>query len=64
VGPTTRLDAVERGKILPLQGLELRLLVRQASSQSLYRLSYVSSSTYYSIIYVNIILSFYFRYLK
>jgi hypothetical protein len=40
VGPRAVLDVVERGKILPQPGLELRLLGRSARSQSLYRLSY------------------------
>jgi hypothetical protein len=40
MGLTTGLDNVERRKILPLQGLELRPLCRPARSQSLFRLSY------------------------
>jgi hypothetical protein len=43
VGPKTGLDEVERRKFLPLPGLELRLLHRPASSQSLYRLHYPCS---------------------
>jgi hypothetical protein len=35
VGPRTGLDAVEKRKILPLQGLELRPLGRPAYSPSL-----------------------------
>jgi hypothetical protein len=38
VGPITGLDAVEKRKILPLPGLELRSLGRSAGNQSLYRL--------------------------
>jgi hypothetical protein len=34
VGPATGLDNVERRKILPLPGLELRPLARPARSQS------------------------------
>jgi hypothetical protein len=44
VGPRTGLDDVERRKILPPPGLELRPLGRPARSQSLYRLSYPGSS--------------------
>jgi hypothetical protein len=40
VGPRTGLDDVERRKILPPPGLELRTLGRPARSQWLYRLSY------------------------
>jgi hypothetical protein len=40
VGPRTGLDDMERRKILPLPGLELRPLGRPVSSQLLYRLSY------------------------
>jgi hypothetical protein len=40
VGPRTRLDDVERRKILLLTVLELLPLGRLARSQSLYRLSY------------------------
>jgi hypothetical protein len=40
VGPRTGLDDVEKRKILPSPGLELRLLGRPARSQSLYRLRY------------------------
>jgi hypothetical protein len=40
VGSRTYLDYVERRKILPLPGLELRPLGRPARSQSLYRLRY------------------------
>jgi hypothetical protein len=40
VGPRAGLDHVERRKILPLPGLELRPLGRPAGSQSLYRLRY------------------------
>jgi hypothetical protein len=39
VGPKAGLDDVERRKISPLPGLELRPLGRRARSQSLYRLS-------------------------
>jgi hypothetical protein len=38
--PRAGLDDVERGKIMPLQGLKLRHLRRLASSESRYRLSY------------------------
>jgi hypothetical protein len=38
VDPRTGLDDVERRRILPLPGLELRALSRPARSQSLYRL--------------------------
>jgi hypothetical protein len=38
VGPRAGLNAVESTKILPLPGLELRLLGRPARSQSIYRL--------------------------
>jgi hypothetical protein len=44
VGPRTVLDYVEKEKISPLPGLELRPLGRPARSQSLYRLRYPSSS--------------------
>jgi hypothetical protein len=40
VGPTTGLNDVEKRKMLPLLGLELRILDRPARSQSLYKLSY------------------------
>jgi hypothetical protein len=40
VGPGTGLDGVERRKILPLPGLELRPLGRLARGQLLYRLRY------------------------
>jgi hypothetical protein len=40
VGPRTGLDDVEKRKILPLPGLELRSLTHPARSQSLYRLRY------------------------
>jgi hypothetical protein len=43
VGPRTGPDDVKRGKILPLSGLELRLLGCLARRQSLYRLSYPGS---------------------
>jgi hypothetical protein len=43
VGPRTGLDNVERRKILPLEGLELRPLCRPAGSQWLYRLRYLGS---------------------
>jgi hypothetical protein len=43
VGPRTDLDEVERRKLLPLPGLELRPLHRPACSQSLYRLRYPGS---------------------
>jgi hypothetical protein len=43
VGPKTGLDDVERRKILPLPGLELRPLGRPIRSQSLYRLNYPGS---------------------
>jgi hypothetical protein len=42
-GPQTGFDDVEKRKILPLPGLELRLLRRPAYSQSLYRLRYPGS---------------------
>jgi hypothetical protein len=40
VGPRTGLEDMERRKVLPLPGLELRPLDRPARSQSLYRLRY------------------------
>jgi hypothetical protein len=40
VGPRAGPDDVERRKILPRPGLELRPLGRPARSQSLYRLRY------------------------
>jgi hypothetical protein len=40
VGPGTSLEEVEKRKILPLPGIELRLLGPAARSQSLYRVSY------------------------
>jgi hypothetical protein len=43
VGPRTGLDDVEKRRILPLPGLELRPLCRLARSVSLYRLSYRGS---------------------
>jgi hypothetical protein len=43
VGPKTGLDDVEKRKILPLPGPELRHLSRPARSQSLYRLRYPGS---------------------
>jgi hypothetical protein len=45
VGLRTGLDDVERRKILPLLGLELRPLGRPARSQSLYRLRCPRSPT-------------------
>jgi hypothetical protein len=49
VRPRTGLDDVERGKVLPLSGLELRPLCRPARSQSLYGLSYPDSPFYVSV---------------
>jgi hypothetical protein len=43
VGPRASLDDVEKRKFLTLPGLELRLLGRPASNQSLYRLRYPGS---------------------
>jgi hypothetical protein len=43
--PRARLDDVKR-KFLTLRGLELRLLGRPASNQSLYRLRYPGSFTH------------------
>jgi hypothetical protein len=43
VGLRTGLDGVERRKILPLPGLELRPLGLPDRSQSLYRLHYPGS---------------------
>jgi hypothetical protein len=43
VGRTTGLDDVERRKMLPLLGLELRPLGRPAGNQLLYRLCYPGS---------------------
>jgi hypothetical protein len=40
VGPITGLENVERRKILPFLGLEIRPLGCPAGSQSLYRLRY------------------------
>jgi hypothetical protein len=45
----TGLDDVEKIKILPLPGLELRTLGRPARSQSLYRLRYPGSWVQYNI---------------
>jgi hypothetical protein len=42
-GPTAGLDDMEKKKILPPPGLELRPLGRSARSQSLYRLRYPGS---------------------
>jgi hypothetical protein len=44
LGPRFSLDDVERRKILPLLGLELRLLGRPARRQSLYRLRYMQKT--------------------
>jgi hypothetical protein len=44
VGPRTGLEDMEKRKLLPLPGLELRPLSRPARNQSLYRLSYPGSS--------------------
>jgi hypothetical protein len=44
VGPRASLDDVERRKILPLLGLELRPLGRPTHSQPLYRLRYPGST--------------------
>jgi hypothetical protein len=44
VGPRTGLDDVERRKLLPLPGLELRTLCHPVRMQSLYRLRYPGSS--------------------
>jgi hypothetical protein len=46
MGPRTGLDNVERRKILPLLGLELRHLGHPPLSQSLYRLRYPGRSLY------------------
>jgi hypothetical protein len=46
VGLRTGLDDVERRKILPLPGLELRPLCRPALSQWLYRLRYPGLNSY------------------
>jgi hypothetical protein len=46
VGPRTRMDDVERRKILFLPGQVLRRLSRPARRQSLYRLSYPGSTSY------------------
>jgi hypothetical protein len=43
MGPRAGLDEVERRKILPLPGLEIRPLGRSARSQSLSRLRYHGS---------------------
>jgi hypothetical protein len=43
VGPRTSMDDMEKRIFLPLLALELRLLGRPASSQSLHRLSYIIS---------------------
>jgi hypothetical protein len=40
MGPTTGLEDVERRKVWPLHGLELRTLSRPARSQSQYRLNH------------------------
>jgi hypothetical protein len=40
VGPRAGLDDVERRKVVPLPGLELRTLGLPARTQSLYRLRY------------------------
>jgi hypothetical protein len=45
LSPRIGLDDVERSKILPLSGLELRPLSRPPLSRSLYRLRYPGSST-------------------
>jgi hypothetical protein len=50
VGPRTGLDDVERRKILPLPGLELRPLGRPACSQSLYRLRYPGPFQYIDVL--------------
>jgi hypothetical protein len=44
VGLGTALDDVERRKILPLSGVEIRPVGRPARNQSLYRLSYPGSA--------------------
>jgi hypothetical protein len=46
MGSRTGLDDVEKKKISPLPGLELRPLYLSARSQSLYRLSYPCSSPF------------------
>jgi hypothetical protein len=51
VGPRARLDDVEKLKFLTLPRLELRLLDRSASSQSLYRLRYRVLHYYYYYYY-------------
>jgi hypothetical protein len=55
VDPIAGLDEEEKRKFLTLSGLEARLLVRPARSQSLYRLSYPGSSQYdvLTIIYIH-----------
>jgi hypothetical protein len=40
MGPKTGQDGMERKKIMPLPGLELRPLGRPARTRSLYRLRY------------------------
>jgi hypothetical protein len=54
VSPRTGLDDVEKRKILPLTGLELRPIYRPARSQSLYRLRYPSSQLRKYIICISI----------
>jgi hypothetical protein len=54
IGLGTSLDGVERRKILPLPGLEIRPLGRPARSQLLYRLRYPVSSNY--IIFIHFVL--------
>jgi hypothetical protein len=49
VGPGTGLDDVEKRKILPIPGLELRPLGRPARSQSLYKLFISWGNLFYGI---------------
>jgi hypothetical protein len=54
VGSRVGLDDVEKRKILTLPGFELRPLGLPARSQSLYRLSYPSPSSYVIMITGNV----------
>jgi hypothetical protein len=54
VGPTASLYDVEKRKLLPLPGLELRPLGRPVSSQSLDRLRYPGSHFYYYFIIITL----------
>jgi hypothetical protein len=51
VGPKAGLDAVEKRKFLPLQGIVPRLLSRPAPSPSLYRLTHTHTHTHTQVVH-------------